>query len=68
MKYFLALTAALVAGASAFTAPVSYTTSPSSSALDMSVFDDMVGASDYRGKKFEFDPVSKKFDQFFPLF
>lgn len=70
MKYFLALTAALVAGASAFTAPAPYTNSLSSTALDMSVFDDMVGASDYRGKKFEFDPLnlSESYPPFVPWF
>lgn len=45
---------ALAAGASAF-APA--TQSNKVSALN-SVFDDYVGAVDFRGKKFEYDPVS----------
>lgn len=56
MKTAVALLACL-AGANAFTGtPLA---APSSkSALQMSVFDDYIGAVDFRGKKFEFDPVS----------
>jgi len=55
MKTAAALVACL-AGANAFTgAPVSKVSSKS--ALQMSVFDDYVGAVDFRGKKFEFDPL-----------
>ena len=57
MKTAVALVACL-AGANAFTGtPVSKVSSKS--ALQMSVFDDYVGAVDFRGKKFEFDPVSR---------
>jgi hypothetical protein len=62
MKTAVALVACL-AGVNAFTGtPVSKVSSKS--ALQMSVFDDYVGAVDFRGKKFEFDPVSriKSFD------
>mmetsp|Transcript_5793 Transcript_5793/g.8200 ORF Transcript_5793/g.8200 Transcript_5793/m.8200 type:complete len:199 (-) Transcript_5793:185-781(-) len=53
MKNAVALLACL-AGANAFSsAPMS----KASSALQMSVFDDYPGAVDFRGKKFEFDPL-----------
>lgn len=58
MKCVLATTAALIAGASAFTGTPVVSRSAAKSTLSMSVFDDMVGATDFRGKKFEFDPVS----------
>ena len=54
MKSFAVL-ATLLAGASAF-APAAPTVSKTT-ALN-SVFDDYVGAVDFRGNKFEFDPVS----------
>ena len=57
MKTAVALVACL-AGANAFIGtPVAKVSSKSS--LQMSVFDDYVGAVDFRGKKFEFDPVSR---------
>ena len=56
MKCVFAIAAGLLAGASAFT-PLS-TRSASKSAMGMSVFDEMSGAFDYRGKEFKFDPVS----------
>jgi len=58
MKCVFAITAGLFAGASAFTGTPLVSRSAAKSELSMSVFDDYVGASDYRGKKFEFDPVS----------
>ena len=53
---FVALIAALAGSASAFTpAP----TGKASTALAESVFDNYVGAVDFRGKEFKWDPVSE---------
>jgi hypothetical protein len=57
MKIAAALLACL-ASANAF---ATVRKASSSSALQMSVFDDYEGAVDFRGKKFEFDPVRDKF-------
>ena len=51
----VAIIAALAGSASAF-APVSKVAS--STAIQGSVFDDYVGAVDYRGGEMKFDPVS----------
>lgn len=52
---FTAVLALLAGSASAFTpAPVA----KSSTALSESVFDNYVGAVDFRGKEFKWDPVS----------
>lgn len=53
MKIAAALLACL-ASANAF---ATIQKASSTSALQMSVFDDYEGAVDFRGKKFEFDPV-----------
>jgi len=55
MKTFFCVLAAAAGSASAF-APAA-TKSTTNVALN-SVFDDYVGAVDFRGKKWEFDPVS----------
>lgn len=65
MKCFFAITAGLVAGASAFTAPSLPSHALSTTSMT-AVFDDMVGASDFRGKKFEFDPLNLS-DSYPPL-
>lgn len=52
----VAILAALAGSAAAF-APA--TTGKASTALKASVFEKYVGAVDFRGAKFEFDPVSE---------
>mmetsp|Transcript_45633 Transcript_45633/g.67307 ORF Transcript_45633/g.67307 Transcript_45633/m.67307 type:complete len:205 (-) Transcript_45633:243-857(-) len=72
MKSVVAVVAAtcLAGSIDAFTGTPLVSRVATKSALQMSVFDDYVGASDYRGKKFEFDPLNlaESYPPFVPWF